>query len=38
MALAHARLIQLLAEWIEQNFDLPAPDIPDAQKLCLVVQ
>ncbi|HAV4553899.1 TPA: ImmA/IrrE family metallo-endopeptidase, partial [Acinetobacter baumannii] len=33
MALAHARLIQLLAEWIEQNFDLPAPDIPDAQEI-----
>lgn len=33
MALAHARLIQVLAEWIEKNFDLPDPDIPDAQEI-----
>lgn len=33
MALAHARLIQVLAEWIEKNFDLPDPDIPDAQEM-----
>lgn len=33
MALAHARLIETFADWIEANFDLPAPNIPDAQEI-----